>query len=63
MSMKNNKMMDTINLDAIDKLITEGVELKKIAIETNDDELLEQMNEIGELVEEIIEEIERTFKE
>ena len=61
--MKNNKMMDTINLDAIDKLITEGVELKKIAIETNDDELLEQMNEIGELVEEIIEEIERTFKE
>lgn len=52
-----------INLDVIDKLITEGVELKKIAIETNDDELLEQMNEIGDLVEEIIEEIERTFKE
>ena len=47
----------------IDEIITEGVELKKIAIETNDDELLEQMNEIGELVEEIIEEIERTFKE
>lgn len=58
-----NKTMDTINLDAIDKLITEGVELKKIAIETNDDELLEQMNEIGEIVEEMIEEIERTFKE
>jgi hypothetical protein len=52
--MKNIKSSLTI-----EKIITEGIELKKIAIETNDDELLDQMNDIEEFVDEIIEECDR----
>ena len=45
----------------IDKLIAEGVQLKMLAIENNDEELLNEMEEIEEMVDEIIEETERTI--
>lgn len=50
-----------MTLGMIDKLIAEGVQLKMLAIENNDEELLNEMEEIEEMVDEIIEETERTI--
>lgn len=49
-----------MTLDMIDKIISECVQLKQIAIDTNDEELLSEIAEIEEMVDEIIEETERT---
>lgn len=54
-------MKSTKALLTIDQIISEGVQLKQMAIDTNDEELLSEMTEIEEMVDEIIEETERTI--